>query len=64
MGRGFGSKRRSGYVTLGAQKASIYAIWSATRIKVKAPNGTRKGKVKVAVRTSAGTSDAQVFARR
>jgi hypothetical protein len=63
-GRHFGSRRGSGCVKFGAKKVTNYVKWSATRIKVKVPKGTRKGAVKVTVTTSVGTSGARTFTRK
>lgn len=37
--------------------------WSATKIRVKVPKGTAKGKGKVTVKTAAGRSAAKSFKR-
>jgi photosystem II stability/assembly factor-like uncharacterized protein len=63
-GRNFGATRASSTVKFGAKKVSRYLSWSTARIKVKVPNGTHKGWVKVTVRTKGGTSAARMFLRK
>lgn len=63
-GSDFGKKRGSGVVTFGSQMVTKYVTWSDTKIKVKVPKGTRKGKVKVVAKTSAGSSASKTFTRR
>jgi len=54
-------QRGSGYVIFGGKKVTKCLVWTHTKIKVRVPNGTAKGKVKVTVKTEAGASRAQTF---
>jgi len=60
----FGSKRGPSVVRFGARSVAKYLSWSSTKIRVKVPRGTVKGRVKVVIRTLAGTSRSKRFTRR
>jgi surface antigen len=64
IGRHFGSKRGPSVVRFGTNSATKYLSWSSTRIRVKVPHGTVKGRVKVVIRTLAGTSPSRRFTRK
>jgi len=63
-GSSFGKKRGKSCVKFGARTATRYVSWSATKIKVRVPKGTRKGSVKVVVKTNGGTSGGKRFTRK
>jgi IPT/TIG domain len=60
-GASFGAKRGTSYVKFGLTRCSTYTSWSAKRIVCKVPARAKLGAVKVAVRSSGGTSNAKSF---
>ncbi len=62
-GARFGAARHASVVRFGAAAARDYVSWSSTRIKVRVPQATARGCIKVTVRTVAGSSAAQPFRR-
>ena len=63
VGAHFGTRRGAGVVTFGAVPATEYVSWSGTKIKVRVPEATSKGRVQVRVRTVAGRCVARTFLR-
>jgi photosystem II stability/assembly factor-like uncharacterized protein len=63
-GTGFGAKRGNAIVKFGSTKCTRYVSWSATRITCKVPAKARLGKLKIAVVTTAGTSNTRTFTVR
>ena len=59
----FGLKRGAGVVRFGATTATDYVSWSSTKVKVRVPQGTARGWVKVTVKTVAGSSAPEWFRR-
>jgi FG-GAP-like repeat/IPT/TIG domain/FG-GAP repeat len=59
----FGARRGASLVQFDGKTATRYMSWSATKIRVKVPQGTAKGKIKVTVKTAAGRSAAKSFKR-
>ena len=47
----------------GAAKATDYVSWRSTKVKVRVPQGTAGGWVKVTVKTVAGSSAPEWFRR-
>jgi hypothetical protein len=60
-GKAFGSKRGAGTVKFGAKAVTRYLSWSTTRIRCRVPAKAKFGKLKVTVKTKAGTSNAKAF---
>ena len=60
-GKAFGSKRGAGTVRFGAKAVTRYLSWSTTRIRCRVPAKAKFGKLKVTVKTKAGTSNAKAF---
>jgi hypothetical protein len=63
-GKNFGATCGKSYVKFGTRKATVYLSWSATEVKVKVPKGAAKGRLKVTLTTSAGTSASRAFRRK
>jgi hypothetical protein len=63
VGAHFGSRRGAGVVRFGGLTATDYVSWSATKIRVRVPDDTTKGLVKVHVLTVAGGSEPRTFLR-
>ena len=62
-GRLFRKYRGTGEVKFGGVPVTTYLSWSNTAIKVRVPEGTRKGAVNVTVTSIIGKSGAKTFLR-
>ena len=63
VGAHFGTRRGAGVVKFGAAIATEYVSWSGAKIRVRVPDGTLSGWVRVRVQTVAGRSVAEMFLR-
>jgi FG-GAP-like repeat/IPT/TIG domain len=63
VGAHFGARRGAGVVKFGAVTATEYVSWRGTKIKVRVPEATPKGRVKVRVQTVAGRCTPKTFLR-